>query len=312
MLDNLNTILLLYCNYTKQSFVTIEKMGNIGILFTANIQLKSYAIISALRPMKNYLHHFALTEGIYYVKKQPRSLQVIQHCDISNFSFCNCVKMTNVRNFSVTCVLAKGKDRGKDKKKQKVQHIDYNEMEQVIDVKKLTSQFEKTIEILKNDFVKNLSVRSSMGAIENLSVKFEGKDYTLQELAQISRKPKLVVLNVSSFPQAIPDILKSLMKNQMKLNPQQDGTTIYIPTPKVTKEHRETLSKNAKNFYVKCCENIREIRNKQIKTVKQKEKLAKDLAFRIENYIDILSHQYTSEAEEMLEVKQKELLGDSE
>lgn len=204
-------------------------MGNIG--FTANIQSKNYAIISALRPVQNYLHS-SLIEGTCYVKKQPRPSQVIQRYDISNFSLGNCVKVTDVRNFSVTCALAKSKDRGKDKMKQKSQRIDYNELEQVVDVEKLTSQFEKTIEILKNDFVKNLSLRSSLGAIENLSVKFEGKDYTLQELAQISRKPKLVVLNVSSFPQAIPDILKSLTKNQMKLNPQQDGTTIYIPVPK--------------------------------------------------------------------------------
>lgn len=63
---------------------------------------------------------------------------------------------------------------------------------------------------------------------------------------------------------------------------------------------------------MKCCENVREIRNKQIKVVKQKENLAKDLTFRIENYIDILSHQYMSEAEKILEVKQKELLGDTE
>ncbi|KYQ51234.1 Ribosome-recycling factor, mitochondrial [Trachymyrmex zeteki] len=207
-------------------------------------------------------------------------------------------------------LLAKSKDRGE--KKQKTQHIDYNEFEQVVDVNKLISQLDNAIERLKNDFIQHLSVRSSVGAIEMLSVKFEGKDFTLQELAQISRKPKLIVLNVSTFPQAIPDILKSLSKNQMKLNPQQDGTTIYVPVPKVTKEHRETLSKNAKSFYVKCCDNVRLVRNKQIKAVKEKEKLAKDLVFRIESYIDILSHQYMNKAEQMLETKQKELLGDSE
>lgn len=81
---------------------------------------------------------------------------------------------------------------------------------------------------------------------------------------------------------------------------------------RVTKEHREALSKNAKSFYVKCCDRIRQIRNKQIKAVKQKEKLAKDLVFRIESYVDTLSHQYVKNAEEMLETKQKELLGDSE
>ncbi|KAL6447713.1 hypothetical protein ACFW04_000107 [Cataglyphis niger] len=288
-------------------------MGSIiGIRFCGNIQLRNYVMVSTLRSIKSCIYHCLLNKEMHHLKSQQRFLRIIQRCDILNFSFANCVKMNNSRDFSMTCVLTKGKDRGKDKKKQKAQHIDYNEMKQVVDVNKLTSQLEKTVEILKNDFVKYLSMRSTVGAIEELSVKFEGKDYTLQELAQISRKPKLIVLNVSTFPQAIPNILTSLSKNQMKLNPQQDGTTIYVPIPKVTKEHRESLSKNAKSFYTKCCDNIREIRNKQIKAVKQKEGLAKDLTFRIENYIDILSNQYVSKAEQLLETKQKELLGDSE
>lgn len=288
-------------------------MGSIiGIRLCANIQSRNYAIVSTLRPTKSCIYQCLLNKEIYHLKSQQRFPQIIQHCDILNFSFINYVKVNNSRDFSMTCVLAKGKDRGKDKKKQKVQHIDYNELKQVIDVNKLTSQLEKTIEILKNDFIKYLSIRSTVGVIEELPVKFEGKDYTLQELAQISRKPKLIVLNISTFPQAIPDILTSITKNQMKLNPQQDGTIIYIPIPKVTKEHRESLSKNAKSFYTKCCGSIREIRNKHIKAVKQEEGLSKDLMFRIENYIDIFSNQYVSKAEQLLETKQKELLGDSE
>lgn len=81
---------------------------------------------------------------------------------------------------------------------------------------------------------------------------------------------------------------------------------------RVTKEYREALSKNAKSFYVKCCDNIRDVRNRNIKTLKQKEGIAKDTMFRIEGYIDALSHQNMSKAEQLLRVKQTELLGDSE
>lgn len=81
---------------------------------------------------------------------------------------------------------------------------------------------------------------------------------------------------------------------------------------RVTREYRETLSKNAKAFYVKCCDNIRDVRNKQIKVLKQQEGLAKDLLFRMEGYVDVLSQQYKSKAEQLLETKEKELLGESE
>lgn len=204
-------------------------MGSlIGIRFCAGIQLRNYAAVSALNPMKEYTHYYLTNKG-HYLQSQQRSLH-IRCCDTCYFFLCNCVKMNKARNLSMTSALAKGKNRGE--KKQKTQQIDYNEFEQVINVNKLISELDNAIEGLKNDFTQHLSVRSSIGAIEMLSIKFEGKDYTLQELAQISRKPKLVVVNVSTFPQAIPDILKSLTKNQMKLNPQQDGTTIYVPIPK--------------------------------------------------------------------------------
>lgn len=88
--------------------------------------------------------------------------------------------------------------------------------------------------------------------------------------------------------------------------------SIYICFYRVTQEHRETLSKNAKEFSTKCCNNIRDIRSKYIKVVKQKEGLPKDLIFRTENSIDSLSNQYISKVEELLQAKQKELLGDSE
>ncbi|XP_032689851.1 ribosome-recycling factor, mitochondrial [Odontomachus brunneus] len=281
----------------------------IGMRFCVNTMSKNHTIMFSLRVMTNY-RHFLMSKEICI--NQQRCLQTLYHWNFLKHLQYICAKDDNRRHFSMTYVLAKAKDRGKDKKKQKTKRIDFNEMEQVIDVNKLTSQFDRAIEGLKDNFVKYLSVRSSIGALEELKVKFEGKDYTLQELAQISRKPKLVVLDISTFPQAIPNVLKSLSKNQMNLNPQQDGTTIYVPIPKVTREYRETLSKNAKSFYTNCCDNIRDIRNKQIKVLKQQEGLAKDLVFRMEDYVDILSQQYKSKAEQLLESKEKELLGESE
>lgn len=108
------------------------------------------------------------------------------------------------------------------------------------------------IETLKDDFTKHLSLRSatgtflklksgtipykycfSIGSIESLVVNVDGVDHTLQEVAQISRKnPKMVVINMPVFPQAIPAALKAISSSGMNLNPQQEGTTLYIPIPK--------------------------------------------------------------------------------
>ena len=72
-----------------------------------------------------------------------------------------------------------------------------------------------------------------IGSIENLPVEFEGDTYTLQEIAQIGRKgSQLLVVNLSGFPTVMKDVLKAINDSGMGLNPQQDGTTIFIPIPK--------------------------------------------------------------------------------
>jgi len=87
------------------------------------------------------------------------------------------------------------------------------------------------------------------GSIETLSVSLDGKEYELQELAQIIRKnPKTIVINMASFPQAIPSAIQAINKSGMNLNPQQDGTTLFVPIPKwvntVNSLQKENLRKD--------------------------------------------------------------------
>lgn len=64
-------------------------------------------------------------------------------------------------------------------------------------------------------------------------MEFEGETYPLQELAQVGRKnPQLAVLNLASLPDAIKPVLLAIENSGMNLNPQQEGTTIYVPLPK--------------------------------------------------------------------------------
>jgi ribosome recycling factor len=71
------------------------------------------------------------------------------------------------------------------------------------------------------------------GSIETLPVSLDGKEYELQEIAQIIRTyPTTIVINMASFPQAIQSAIQAINKSGMNLNPQQDGTTLFIPIPK--------------------------------------------------------------------------------
>ncbi|CAG9841220.1 unnamed protein product [Diabrotica balteata] len=213
------------------------------------------------------------------------------------------VQLQTTRNY------AKGKDKKKEKVKGKVV-INENQLTELLNVESMKKQMEKPLVQLKEDFINHLSLRSTTGSIEMITVSLEGKEHTLQEIAQIVRKnPKTIVINMSMFPQAIPAALKALDKSGMNLNPQQDGTTLYIPIPKVTKEHREGLAKSAKQFFVKCKDGIRDVQTKYIKQIKRNDTVSQDLCRSAESQIIAIADGYISQGEKIFESKQQELIG---
>ena len=258
-----------------------------------NRSIKHVRSLCDLKDSKNFLT-IPRCSGVHF----------IPHCPPANFN--------NVNKFSTTSMLSKSKDRGRGDKKATPAHVNLNEISEVMNVDRLLSQFDKAVDDFKDEMIKHVGLRTSTGAIEDLIVKHDGDDYKLQELVQISRKPKMIVINVTAFPQTIPNILDTLSKSQMNLNPQQEGTTLYIQIPKVTREHRENLAKTAKSYFIKCKDNITDVRNKHVKDVKKKSNLPLDLSYRVEGYISTLSHDYIDKAQKLLQTKQKELLGESE
>lgn len=166
------------------------------------------------------------------IRSFPRPLSQIIKNDMPNrYIFVN----ANNRSFTTTQSMLKSKDKEKKKQPSKV-HVDRNELAQFINLEKLTSNFENAVNDLKANFVKHLTLRSAAGSIEQIPVPFDGQEYLLEELAEISRKPKVVVLNIACFPQAIPDILNAIAKSGLNLNPQQDGTTLFVPIPKLVQK----------------------------------------------------------------------------
>ncbi|CAL8069924.1 unnamed protein product [Orchesella dallaii] len=179
---------------------------------------------------------------------------------------------------------AKGRDKPKSKKGTVV--INENEIAEVIDIDSFRKQLDKLVEEMKEDFTKQLSIRGAAGALESLQVEFDGETYPLQELAQVGRKnPQLAVLNLISLPDAIQPVLKAIKESGMNLSPQQEGTTIYVPLPKVTREHRETLAKNAKALFTKYKTSMQGVQNKYVKQCKSQKDMSEDLIFSVQQQV---------------------------
>ncbi|KAG0723390.1 Ribosome-recycling factor, mitochondrial [Chionoecetes opilio] len=211
---------------------------------------------------------------------------------------------------SLTRSYAKAKDKkGKGKGSSKASVTD-EEMDEVVRVERMKQDFAQLVDDLKEDYIKNLSLRTAAGSLETLPVQLEGDEYPLNELAQVARKSsQVVVISAAAFPQAVPGIVAAIRGAGMNLNPQQEGTSIIVALPKVTREHRESLAKGAKMMYNKCKEQLRETQNQYIRKVKNREgKHSDDLLHNAQLRIREMAEEHMQEAEGMMVAKHKELL----
>ena len=231
--------------------------------------------------------------------------------------------------------------KGKGKKPAKgAQQMKYEEFVSVVNGELLWKELENKLDNLKSIYLHQLSVRSATSIgdktcditilyyyrftilylishiklfLDEVPVLFEGDTYPLKEIASISKKdPKKVIIDASAFPQASVNIMAALRDSGMNLNPQQEGLTIYVPIPKVTKEFREKLAGGAKKKLNECKDELRKVQNKFAKQVSEKElsgAVAKDDARASSETIKAITDHFMAQGDQLLSSKTKDILG---
>lgn len=125
----------------------------------------------------------------------------------------------------------------------------------------------------------------------------------------MQKSPQLLVINTSAAPQYSVHVKTAITTSGLNVNPQQEGTTFYVPVPRVTHEHRETLAKNAKALCDKTKEKLRHIQNNYDREVKKaKQTQPEDLIYNLHETILATTKSYIEKAQHIMEAKQQELL----
>lgn len=213
-----------------------------------------------------------------------------------------------------SCSYAKGRDKKgkKDKGSHKAVTLSGDELTSVIDLPEMKHKMEMSVAHMKKEFVEQLTLRTSVGALDNLAVKTPDGEYPLIQLAQIVQKnPQLIIVDMSALPQYIGEVKDAISNSGMNLSPQQDGSSLFVPVPKVTKEYREGLVKNAKSICDKTKEKLRHIQNnflRDLQKAKKEGSASETLIHNLNENILGSTKEYTAQAEAILKLKQKELL----
>ncbi|XP_056592079.1 ribosome-recycling factor, mitochondrial [Triplophysa dalaica] len=203
----------------------------------------------------------------------------------------------------------------KSKAKAKAQtakvNINATLVEDIISLDEVKEDMAAVLATLKDEFSRNLSIRTSPGALDHITVTTKDGKFPLNQLGQIFMKsPQLLVVNVTGFPEAMAAVTRAIQESSMGLNPEVEGTIIRVPIPKVTREHRENLSKLAKQFSNKAKDSLRRVRSNAVNQLKKsKEGVSEDTIRLIEKQVQQMADSYVTDIDKQLATKTKELLG---
>lgn len=216
--------------------------------------------------------------------------------------------------WSVCCYAKKaGKEKkGKISSKVVKAQLTQNEIGDILDLDSVKQSMQDVVDKLKDDYLHVLNIRTTTGAFERVVVHTDDGRFKLSQLAQIEKKsPQLIMVNMSSSPQYTKQVLKSLSETGMNVNPYMEKTTIFVPIPRVTREHREKLAKDAKKMFNQTKTHLDGLYAKHTKTVNSKKKThSEDLIRNLNSMILDIKQERTAESEKLMEAKQKELLGE--
>ncbi|XP_044848512.1 ribosome-recycling factor, mitochondrial isoform X2 [Mauremys mutica] len=129
----------------------------------------------------------------------------------------------------------KAKAKGKGQTQARV-NINAALVEDIVSLGEVNGEMQAVVEALQEEFGKNLTIRTSPGALDHITVTTKDGKFPLNQLGQISLKsPQLIIVNMASFPENTAAAIKAIRESGMNLNPEVDGIIIRVPVPKSSK-----------------------------------------------------------------------------
>ena len=184
-----------------------------------------------------------------------------------------------------------------------------------MDVKTLLTQNEekmdKTIEALKRDLASIRTGRASTTLLDRISVDYYGTPTPIKQVANVSApEPRLITI-VPWERKMLGDIERAILKSDLGLNPNNDGTMIRLEIPQLTEERRKELSKkvsqDAEDSKV-VIRNIRRDANDAIKKMEKKKEITEDDSKEAQENIQKLTDKKIKLIDEIKAKKEKEVM----
>jgi len=180
------------------------------------------------------------------------------------------------------------------------------------DIKKDASgRMGKSVESLRDNLAKVRTGRAHPSLLDHLTVSYYGSDVPLNQVANIGVEDARTITVQPYEQQMVSAVEKAIMESDLGLNPNSAGTLIRVPMPQLTEERRRDMTKIVRNEAEQARVAVRNIRrdaNNDLKALKKDKLISEDDERRGEEIVQKLTDRYVKEIDELLEIKEKDLM----
>ena len=173
------------------------------------------------------------------------------------------------------------------------------------------ARMQKSVEALQRELGSIRTGRATPALVENLMIDYYGVPTPLNQLAGISVPEARVLLVQPWDKQSLTDVEKGILKSDLGLMPNNDGTVIRINIPTLTEERRKDLvrlvGRKLEDSHV-AVRNIRRDSLAQLKNLEKNKELSQDELRRAQEQLQRVTDSYIGQLDTLRELKDTEVM----
>ncbi|NLT49544.1 MAG: ribosome recycling factor [Ignavibacteria bacterium] len=174
-----------------------------------------------------------------------------------------------------------------------------------------TSRMDKSVEAFRTEIAKIRTGKATTALLDGIKVDYYGSATPLSQVGNVS---VLDAHSLSITPwdrSIIGEIERAILKSDLGLNPQNDGTNIRIPIPPLTEERRRDLVKLVKKIGEDAKVAIRNVRrdvNDHLKKQEKNKEISEDSLRDFELQVQKLTDGHIVKIDELIKHKEVEIM----
>ncbi|HMM21594.1 MAG TPA: ribosome recycling factor [Selenomonadales bacterium] len=172
-------------------------------------------------------------------------------------------------------------------------------------------KMKKALEVLRKEYSSLRAGRATPALLDKIAVDYYGTPTPVNQVANISvPEPRMIVIQPWEKTMLSP-IEKAILKSDLGLTPNSDGSVLRLAIPQLTQQRRTELvkvvHKKAEESRV-AVRNLRRDANDAIKKLEKEKTISEDETKKAQEDIQKLTDKYIKEIDQIMATKEKEIM----